>query len=68
MVVRKVTYFNGIEDVTRLLIALSIAGQYQVVDRYDDGTEFIVTRGYKHGVQRVFGLTEASIMLDEVEE
>lgn len=61
----KVEYWDGIQYVIR--IARCIApGKYLVFDRYDDGEEFLITKGFKDHVQNVFSQEETVCILDSV--
>ena len=61
----KVEYWDGIQYVLRIARCIA-AGAYMVFDRYDDGSEFLITKGFKGHVQNVFSQEETVVLLDSV--
>lgn len=62
----QVQYFDGVQYVLRVAVKCAGSPLYLVYDRYDDGTEYLVTKGYKDQVQRCFYWVDAVNLLEEV--
>ena len=61
----KVEYWDGVQYVLRVARCIG-PGQYLVFDQYDDGEEFLITKGFRDHVQRVFSQVETVRLLDSV--
>ena len=61
-----ITFFDGIQLVTRCVVAIPGTTRYLVYDRYSDGEEYLITRGFRDHVQNNYKLEEAVQLLEEV--
>lgn len=61
-----VRFFDGINWITRYAMSVKEGGKYLVYDRYDDGDEFLITRGFRDHVQNTFSLEDTVMLLDSV--
>ena len=62
-----VPYFDGIQVVTRCAASTMSPDLYIVFDRYDDGEEYLITRGFRDHVRSTWCLEEVVSMLEEVQ-
>ena len=62
----QVSYFDGIQWVTRVVVGHAAGSVFMVYDRYDDGSEYMITRRDGKDVQRTFPLSEAVNLLESV--
>ena len=61
-----VTYFDGVQLITRSVLSSWDPARYMVVDRYSDGDECLIKRNYPGGVKTLFSLPEAVQLLESV--
>lgn len=65
-VLYSVRFFDGINWVTRYAMSVTEGEKYMVFDRYDDGDEFLITRGFRDHVQNTFNFEDTVMLLDSV--
>ena len=61
-----ITFFDGIQLVTRCVVAVPGTTRYLVYDRYTDGEQYLISTRTKGGRQYNYQLEEAVQLLEEV--
>ena len=61
-----VTFFDGIQLVTRCVVAVPGTTRYLVYDRYMDGKQYLISTRTREGRQYNYQLEEAVQLLEEV--
>ena len=63
-----ITFFDGVQLVTRCVVSIPGTTRFLVFDRYADGEEYLVTRREDRKVQHEYQLYEAVQLLEEVSQ